>query len=594
MNAVRVSSVAAATLLAFTGLTLTAPAASAQGTEILSAAPKDAKILVGTTSLGELDKNWKALVTAIEMDAMMPFAPTDLLGQAGLDAASLDKTRSVGVAVMSLDDEVVEPPILFLLPVSDYGQWLSSFGPDVKAEGVAEIETPLGMPAYVRGAGRYAVMSPTKALVESYLPQENAAAHYKKRVGAVGAGVIERAQVFAIVDFDSLAPMKRQIIEGMTEAISDQMAMAGAMGMGLPMADQVADMNAALVSMLLDECSAVVAGLRFSERGMAMDFAIQTKEGSEIGALLPGAAESRNLLDGMPDAPFMFAMSLDYGGVRIGPLMDALRRRLGVEEAPAGDAAAPPGMMPMANLWRNTDGVAMSIYPSPGGLTGGLLSRSIFMMSGDSAKIITMFRELMSQTTTAEGMGGVQVTAEYTPDAAEIAGVKADAYAVRMSGPPEMAAQVQQMQQMVYGPAGLQGYVLPVKGGILQTTSRNSELVQQTLASMRGEAPGLGANRVLAAVDAMLPPNPSMRFYIGLGAISNTVGPLLAMGAPGLDIAELKALPPIGMGASVAGGGLVGSMVIPAPVLKAIAEMAQQFGPDLMGGEEGEEEPPLF
>lgn len=594
MNAVRVSSLTAASAFVFAGLTLTAPITRAQGTEVLSVAPKDAKIFVGTASLGELDKNWKALMTAIEMDAMMPFAPTDLLGQAGLDAASLDKTRSVGLAVMSLDDEVIEPPILVLLPVTDYGQWLSSFGPDVQAEGVVEIETPLGTPAYVRGAGKYAVMSPTRALVEAYVPQENAAAHYKQRVGAVGAGVIERAQVFAVVDFESLAPLKQQIIEGMTEAISEQMAMAGAMGMGLPMADQVSEMNAALVSMLLDECSAVVAGMRFSERGMAMDFAIQTKEGSEIGALLPGAAESRNLLAGLQDAPFMFAMSLDYAGVKIGPLMDALRGRLGLDEDAAGDDAAQPGMMPMSNIWRNTDGVAMAVYPSPGGLVGGLLSRSIFMMSGDSARIMTMFRELMSQTTTAEGMGGVQVSAEYTPDAAEIAGVKADAYAVRMSGPPEMTAQIQQMQQMVYGPAGLQGYVLPVKGGIIQTTSRNSELVEKTLASMRGEAPGLGANRVLAAVDAMLPPNPSMRFYLGLGAISNTVGPLLAMGVPGLDIAELKALPPIGMGASIAGGGLVGSMVVPAPVLKAIAEMAQQFGPDLMGGEEGEEEPPLF
>lgn len=594
MNAVRVSSLTAASAFVFAGLTLTAPITRAQGTEVLSVAPKDAKIFVGTASLGELDKNWKTLMTAIEMDAMMPFAPTDLLGQAGLDAASLDKTRSVGLAVMSLDDEVIEPPILVLLPVTDYGQWLSSFGPDVQAEGVAEIETPMGMPAYVRGAGKYAVMSPTRALVEAYSPQENAAAHYKKRVGAVGAGVIERAQVFAVVDFESLAPLKQQIIEGMTEAISEQMAMAGAMGMGLPMADQVSEMNAALVSMLLDECSAVVAGMRFSERGMAMDFAIQTKEGSEIGALLPGAAESRNLLAGLQDAPFMFAMSLDYGGVKIGPLMDALRGRLGLDEDAAGDDAAQPGMMPMSNIWRNTDGVAMAVYPSPGGLVGGLLSRSIFMMSGDSARIMTMFRELMSQTTTAEGMGGVQVSAEYTQNAAEIAGVKADAYSVRMSGPPEMTAQIQQMQQMVYGPAGLQGYVLPVKGGIIQTTSRNSELVEKTLASMRGEAPGLGANRVLAAVDAMLPPNPSMRFYLGLGAISNTVGPLLAMGVPGLDIAELKALPPIGMGASIAGGGLVGSMVVPAPVLKAIAEMAQQFGPDLMGGEEGEEEPPLF
>lgn len=585
----RVPTAAAASVFLLAAITLNAPLARAQGTEILSAAPRDAKVLIGTSRLSDLDKNWSSLMAAIDMDGLIPFAPTDAFSQMGLDPAAFDRTRSAGLAVMDFESDGDEPPVLVLLPVSDYAKWAKSFGPDVAIDGVAEVAFPMGGPAFIRSAGKYAVMSPNRALVEAYAPRQGAAEHFGKRLGPVGNGVIERAQVFAIVDFEGLAPMRKQIIESITEAVSDQMAMAGAMGMGLPAADQFARMNEALWSMLFDECSGVVAGLRFGDRGMAVDLAIQTREGSEIGALLPGPERSRNLLAGMEDAPFLMAMSLDYGGLKVGALVDAISKRLGIDQAAGGQ----PGAMPTAELWRHSDGMSMAVYPSPGGMFAGLLSRSVMMMSGDGEKIVAAFRDMMSALPPTDA-GGVTVSAEYTPAAKQIGGISADAYAVRMSGPAEMTAQIQQMQQMMYGPAGLQGYILPVKGGVLQTTSRNTELIEKTLAAMRGEAARLGDNRVLAAVDALFPPNPSLRCYLGLGSISNMVGPFIAMGMPGLDINELKALPPVGMGASVSRGGIVGSLVIPAPVIKTIAEMAQQFAGDLMGGEGEDEEPPLF
>ncbi len=589
MNVRRLTTTSLACLGIAVGLLFTAPQVQADLPEVLSAAPRDVKVFFGTTSLNEVDKKWKQLLTAIEMDGAMPFAPSDLFGEMGVSLSSLDLTRSIGVGLMSFDTEGDEPPFIMLLPVKNYTEWVANFGAGTSTDGVAEVTMPTGETAFIRSAGAYAVLSPRKDLTEGYAVQDNAAARFKQRIGAVGVGVIERSQMFAIVDFDGVAEHKQEIVSGISEMVSQQVAQMGAMGMGMPMGEDVAKMNEALVGMIIDECSGVVAGIRYGDRGVAIDLAVQTRDGSEIGALMPGSDKPRNLLANFEDAPFMFAMSMDYGGVKVGSLIDLVKKRLGVEAAEAGDQ---PNVMPNTAIWRDASGVATAVYPSPGGLFAGLLSRSITMLSGDSAKLTATLKDTMASMNGTEQAGGIAVTTTYEPAAKQIGGIDADTYSVKMVVPPEMM-QMQQAMSMIYGPAGMQGYILPVKGGVLQTTSRNAEVVEKALAVINGEAAGMGANKGLIAVDQMLPPNPSMRFYIGLGAISQMVGPMAAMAVPGLDLEELGALPPLGIGASIIKGGFAGSFVVPAPVIKTIAEMVQQFAGG-MGGEEGDEEPPLF
>jgi len=588
MNLRRLTTTGTACLCIAAGLLLAAPA-QADPPEVLSAAPRDVKVFFGTTSLNEVDKNWKQLLTTIEMDGVMPLAPSDIFGEMGVSVSSLDLTRSIGVGLMSFDTEGEEPPFIMLLPVKNYTEWVANFGPGTSAEGVAEVTMPTGEMAYIRSAGKYAVLSPRKELAESYAVQDNAAAHFKQRIGAVGMGVIERSQMFAIIDFDGVAAHKQEIVSGISEMVSAQVAQMGAMGMGLPVGADVAKMNEALVGMIIDECSGIVAGVRYGERGVALDLAVQTREGSEIGAFMPGTDTPRNLLANFEDAPFLFAMSMDYAGLKVGSLIDLVKKRLGIEAAEAG---AQPSMMSSTAIWRDANGVATAVYPSPGGMLAGLLSRSITMLSGDSAKLTATLRDTMKGMNGTE-QGGIQMTTTYEAGAKQIGGIDADTYSVKMVVPPEMM-QMQQAMSMIYGPAGMQGYILPVKGGLLQTTSRNAEVVEKALAVINGQAAGMGMNKGLAAVDQMLPPNPSMRFYVGLGAIAQMVGPMAAMAVPGLDLEELGALPPLGVGASIIKGGFAGSFVIPAPVIKSIAELVMQFSGGMGGGEEGDEEPPLF
>lgn len=570
-------------------LFITAPRAKADLPDVLSAAPKDTKVFIGTTSLSEVDKKWKQLLTAIEMDTAIPYAPSDVFSEMGVSLSSLDLTRSIGISLMSFDDDGDEPPFIMLLPVTDYTKWASNFGAGTSTTGVAEVSMPTGETAYIRSAKGYAVLSPRKELAEGYAPQENAAGQFRQRIGAVGTGVIERSQIFAIVDFAGLTEHRQEIVGGISAMISQQVAQMGAMGMGMPMGEDITKMNEALVGMIIDECSGIVAGVRYGDRGVSLDLAVQTRDGSEVGALMPGSDKPRNLLANFEDAPFMFAMSMDYAGVKVGSLIDLVKKRLGIEAAEAG---AQPNLMSSTAIWRDADGVAAAIYPSPGGLFAGLLSRSITMLSGDSATLAATLKDTMTGLNGTE-QNGIQMTTTYEAGAKQIGGISADTYSVKMILPPEQM-QMQQAMSMIYGPAGMQGYILPVKGGVLQTTSRNAEVVEKALATINGEAAGMGANKGLAAVDQMLPPNPSMRFYIGLGAISQMVGPMAAMAVPGLDLEELGALPPLGVGASIAKGGFAGSFVVPAPVIKTIAEMVMQWGGMGGGDNGGDEEPPLF
>lgn len=575
------------TLAAFT------PATIAQVPDIVKMAPAGTEIFIGTSNLTDLDKQFEQLLTAIELNNMIPFSPLDMFGEMGMDPASLDFTRPAGIAMLpgvfdQNRNQEEPPPMLMFLPVEDYGQWLASLDPNADTAGIATIDMgDPDNPGYARKVGSYAVVGPHKNNVEAYKAGDVAANHISTRMGTVGAELAARCQLFAVIDLSSLSEMRHEIIDEMTRGIEDSMGGMGAMGAPGMDPAQIAEMNRAIIEMFFDEATTAAAGVRFSDRGVAFDFAIQTKEGSEVGATIPGEANARNLLSNFADAPFMMAMSMDMKGIQFGKLMDIMNDRLNLAALQGNNTGS--GM----ETWRDADGVGMAIYPSPAGLFGGALSKSVFLLTGNTEKLMQTMQEA---TEAADGndTNGILVTTEYKKNVREIAGHQADTYAVKMKFPPELMMAQQQIA-MVYGPGGLQGYVVAVKNGVIQTMSRNSEVVEQTIAAMNGEGKNLGANRVLAAADELLPANPMMKMYIGLGTISEQVGPLVAMAVPGLNLEELAAMPPLAMAMGAADGGIVGSFAIPAPVLKTAAEMAQQFGPMGGGVDVGaEEEPPLF
>ena len=600
--------------------------------DVMSALPEGTHAALVTKRLGDVEKHWNEFMTAIDLGAMVEnFSPLDFLAShLGLDASALDREGAMAVAAVGAAnwEEGQETPILALLPVKNYTQWLVSLGvtppANAQADAIQEITLAAvaeghgdeaGGPWFARPAanGKYAVISPDRAVIEGYTPDAKAPEAFSKRAGDVGASLAQRCDIVALLNFEALEDMKESFAQGLTQGMSEQMAQMSAMGMAVPTAEQMEALNAAFVDLLIDETSAGVAGLRFGERGIAFDLALQTREGSEMGKLLPGVGEPRNLLNKFQDQPFLMAMTIDMKAVKVDQLVDLLKRRLNLEallgaaaeagtaDAGGGAGAAPggqgriPGLMPSADFWTHADGMAMVIYPSPAGMMGGLMSQSVSFLSGDPDQIRQSVREAMEEMNGSEA-NGIAMTTEYTAGFKEIGGVMVDAYAVKMKVPADQM-QVQQQIAMIYGPAGLRGYLIPVEDGVLQTTSRNDQLALAALNAYKAEdGTGLGANKTLAAVDQLLPASPMLRGYIGMGAISSQIAPMAAMMGMQLDAEELAALPPIVMGASVEDGGVVGSFAVPAPIIKAVAEIAMQMQGAMGEGDEGmeEEDPPVF
>ena len=130
------------------------------------------------------------------------------------------------------------------------------------------------------------------------------------------------------------------------------------------------------------------------------------------------------------------------------------------------------------------------------------------------------------------------------------------------------------------------------------TMSRNSRLLESVIQSAK-ENDGLGSNPAVRAVDSLLSPNPSATFYIGIGAILEQISPMAAMFVPGLELDPntLRTIPPIATSLSIAGGGIQGTLAVPAPTIRFGARVANDLMQVQMGGGdtgEDDDEPDIF
>lgn len=162
----------------------------------------------------------------------------------------------------------------------------------------------------------------------------------------------------------------------------------------------------------------------------------------------------------------------------------------------------------------------------------------------------------------------------FTPEAAEIDGVKLASYSTMMQLPPEMTGQMGPLEMMVtMGTGNTQGYIAARGDYVLTTTTLDLEAVRQALALIdSGE--GVGTQTQLQQVrDVGLPADASVQMYLNVNSVVNALNTFLGM--MGMPPAELPAdLPPVAFGAATAEGGLVKRLYLPMPTITAVAEAA--------------------
>jgi len=562
----------ALTGMAAVAMTMTTPTVEAGGwPKVMSQMPADTQIAIGAESFSMLDQHWSLFIKTIELDVLGVPNPSDALMNMGPSAQYIDKTQSFGIAFVKDQWEAEFPPLLVYLPVSDYTGWVESLSTG-EENGLHLLDLGDGEDWYARHMGSYAVMGLNSELVSECKPGTGNMKKFQALAGDLGTSVITKNDIVAFIDMEGLDAVVAPKLDEMMAGFEDGLQMAQMYGGGFDI-DQarsgIAYYRAAL-ELSLEEGQCAVFGARTGTKGIVIDTAMQWKPESKLAKLFAGTKKPRNLLDRFDPDSYMMAMSIDFKGLDFEGLFSMLKERV-PEDLQEFQSNSPTSAW---DIWNKADGFGFVLYPSPGGLMGGLFNAAVTVMTGDVPAMRAGMEKTFAEMNEME-MNGITYTTEYGKDAAQIDDLTVDTYSMQMRFPPELA-QAQQGVTMMYGPAGLRGYVVPTDDALIQTMSRNKVIVRKMLTAQNGENV-LSQDATLKTIDNLFPANPAVRGYIGIGAIVSQVSPMVGMFLQGVDFDVMSDVPPIAFASSISNGGVHKTLVIPAPLIKSVSEVVMQI-----------------
>ncbi|MFG0330033.1 MAG: hypothetical protein ACF8PN_09065 [Phycisphaerales bacterium] len=564
---------------------LVGSSAMAQWPAMLSKAPADAQIIVAVDSMSEVNEHWKSFIDAIGLGGMPVGQPSDMFVDAGFNMESIDLDGSFGIVVLKDRWENDEPPMVALIPVSDFDGFVASMGGS--ADGDLFVGAIEGESIYAKNLDGHAVLSPSRDLVANYTTGEDVQDHFEQRLGTLGEEVVQASDIIIMVD---PAGLDQVILPAMRQQMTEMGAMAAGMGGANP-AD-IEEMQAAaetFVTEMINQTDGLIFGVSMNGDGLAFHKSVQWKKDGSIAGFFTGDGDSIELLEHFPNKPYIFAFAADLDAADLMGLGDYLKtkmREINPDLAEKPDTAT-------TQLYRQAEGAAGVLYPSPAGIMGGLFNQMVLLYAGDNDEL----REIMKQSITemnGQEIEGASYTTSYESEVEEVAGTTVDKYQVRMRFPPEMM-QAQQAVSMMFGPAGMRGYVAEFDGGVIQTLAMNKVLLGSMLEEAGGLSDGLAENDMIESVNSLLPEEAIMRFYLGAEGIMSMAGPMLAMAIPGANMDAFTGTPPIAGAVESENGALHAVMVIPAPLIKTAVEFGMQAqmaaDPDAGGADTDE---PLF
>ena len=189
-------------LVAAAGVAVGLLAASAQALPpVLDRVPTDALVVITTPSLDRLEGSSTALTNALSLPIPMPRLK-DALAMGGVEAG-VDASKSVAAVLMPGDLEGDVPPLVILIPTSDYAGLIGNFGAKAGA-GVDEVMIN-GEPAFFRNVGDgYAVMSPLKPLAEGFSAKAGNAKAHEKAMGKSNQAIADASDLIIIANLEAL------------------------------------------------------------------------------------------------------------------------------------------------------------------------------------------------------------------------------------------------------------------------------------------------------------------------------------------------------------------------------------------------------
>lgn len=541
--------------------------------EILDRVPAGAAMVVVLDNVGEFHQKAASMAQQLQAgDAAMPLAMVGGM----LQSPGLRADGEMAIAFLAdengrLDVEADSPPMVLLVPVTDYEQFGATFGLEADEGGIGMLEV-MGESMYTKSVGaQWAAVSPSRETLDRYDGRAGQLEAHEQWLGTTGERIADATDLLVAVNIDSIAPMLREGVEGMKSQLEMMGAMMGdqAQNMG-----QMAELVGTLSEELIRDGQAAIMGVGLGDAGITLDFGAQFEPGSELGLMMDARGGALELLGHMPSSEFLVAMAMDTSS----PGAKAMFGRLAEISAELNPQQGElMGMMNISKMIDEQDGIAFVMGNPPAIIGGGLLTNTLQFTKTDEPELLLEQNGKMMGEMDGMTQQGITFATTFERGAAQVEGVDLHRWGMKMTfDPAEPSAQQAQMgMMMVFGPAGgPSGFHAAVDNGLITTFSQNTPLMGSAIRAAKA-GDGLGQSPAILAAAGHLPENAAMQLFIGTGAIAQQVSGVMAMFGAGVDLGDVGDLSPISIGAAMQDGGGLVRLHVPADVLELTTRLAE-------------------
>ncbi len=530
------------------------PVPAARG-QMLDQCPADASVVVKVNHLADVNTRVAALLQQLGVTDLAPEAKDPLAAfedKTGISPASLDAKRDAGIFMPNLvgvPEDDAQPPLVVLLPVTDYKAFLAGLT-TVRTEGdVAVIHFKDATDdAFVAHWGDYAALTPRKELL--------AGKHDGLKPAKAAARELDGRDFTAFVNFPVL---KAVLLPELAKDRAKVQAQAERrLGDAEPAKKQLAhvaiDQGFNIVDRFLQDAQGTTISLSVGKTGISQDMVVAFAEGSYLANLF-GHLRTTDapLLAGLPDEKYLFFGGNVQDPKTVTQLIDDVLGPIMPKLAALGDGGkqAQTLLDTYKAAFQNSDGGSVGLVVPTTALGQGSLVKYVSVLRADANKLRDA-QEQMAQLQSAlleslglQGMNPTKTTvtkAAKTVDGVAFDSVKTDVDPAANNG---QAAQMQQMMGFMYGPDG-QNLLLGVVNDktLVSALGVDDTLLGSTIEAAKANKDVLTAQ--VKAVDAELPKARSAATYFDLGQfVTTALSYAHAMGV-NMPVQLPPNLPPIG------------------------------------------------
>jgi hypothetical protein len=571
--------------------------------------PSDALVVFKINKLQQVNQEAAALMREFGIAEQHPEMADPLAAfqaETGIrEGLNLEGNLAVYLANGDLEGEV--PPMVILIPVSDYEAFLGNFkNRQDEGGGITRVrmgdqeemeEGDMGADddaGYVMQMGEYAGLSPMKDLLKK--PEQVI------EFSGVTAGMLEDRDMVLYANMKQAGPMLFQAMqeqnarEQAREEMKQGLAENAEFAKFEPVADAFVDQMFTLIERFLQESDAAAMSMDLGDQGIGLGGVAQFKEGSYLAEMFGGMQASDDaLLDGLPEGNYIFfAGSTDNRETSTrffddfaGPIIEKLRAVEGAEKL-ADYVDAIRTQVTSAGEMRT------GMFAPSGPLGGSALLQTVSIQGGDVAKlkqtqrqiaelqpeIMAQFMGQMEEEGMDMGMGSMQM--KYEEGVKEVAGVNFDKLSTDMDPEQQQNSPAAMPMRMLFGPEGPTTYLGQVEDKLLMVSGLSDQQIAAVIESVQGDSAPLADDAGVRMVLDQLPENRSAVFFFRPDELVRSgVGLSRQMGM-NLPIQMPEDLPPIGFAAAPAENSLRTEGFLPKDLISALIVAAlqaqQQFG----------------